>query len=307
MLYRYFLLSIGLFIASLSNAQKYFPFPTTDAYWNIHFESGSQHDPPDTSLLRYSLGGDSIVNYVSYIKLLEELGDTANPQSSVAGILVERNKKIYYRGGGILNVPEYDSLLLYDFTKGVGDTIYHSQTKNILSIIQDIDSVLVGGEFRKRYRVDCSMNYVHPPTDYWIEGIGSVLNGPIGFISDIPTSYVYWEFVCYHDQSVEYVNPRFESCFPDYFFMGLDNTENLKSAYAPYPNPCNNILYFENDQPGKSVEYYICIYDIVGNTILKEHTNKPSVVIDELIQGMYLIEITTEFGIYKHKFLKVDA
>jgi len=307
MLYRIYLLSIGLLFITYCSAQKYFPFPTENVHWNIHFESGPWGYMPDTSLLRYTLGEDSVVNSVSYIQLIEEVGDTANPYSRVVGLLVERDKKIYYKGSGVLGCPGYDSILLYDFTKNIGDTIIHSQTEYIHSILLNVDSVLVGEEYRKRYQVDCSRNYVHAPTDYWIEGIGSVLNGPIGFISDVPTANVFWEFVCYHDQTVEYVNPRFESCYPDYFFMGIDNVPNPKSETLLYPNPCKNVIYFNNGQPVNGVNYSVCIFDIVGNLVLMEDVEKPSVKVNQLTPGMYVLEVNTGSEIHKHKFLKEDA
>ena len=261
-----------LLVTIPSVAQKYFPFPTENAYWNIHFESGRYADPPDTLLIRYTLGEDSIVNAVSYIKLIEEQGDTVNPTRSVIGLLTEIDKKIYYRGTGILSYPEYDSLLLYDFTGKIGDTIFHSSLEDFRSVILDIDSVIVGDEYRKRYQVDCSKNIIHSPTDYWIEGIGSILNGPIGFISAVPTGYVFWELICYHDQLVEYVNPRFESCFPEYLFSGIGNTSIFESSVEVYPNPCTDILHFNIGGNSGKLEYTVTVYDIIGNLIIKKVT-----------------------------------
>jgi len=289
-----------------SVAQRYFPFPTDNASWNIHFESGDQHSSPDTMLLRYTLGEDSIVNSVSYIKLIEEWGDTVNPSQRVIGLLTEIEKKIYYRGSGMLSAMDYDSILLYDFTKEIGDTIIHSNTDNFHSIILDIDSVIVGTEYRKRYQVNCSRNIIHSPTDYWIEGIGSILNGPIGFITGVPTSYVFWELVCYHDQSVEYVNPRFESCYPDYFFTRIENPSFIESSVEVYPNPCANTLHF--NVAGKPIvsEYTVTVYDIIGNLILMRKTEGNFIDVEQLGPGMYILDIDTGSDHYKHKFLKAD-
>ena len=101
--------------------------------------------------------------------------------------------------------------MLYDFTKKVGDTVrinFYSYYK-----ILSIDSVKIGSEYRKRYKI--TGGYMHNP-DYIIEGIGSVLEGLLGRITEIPTCgdcYQDWEFVCFsqNDESV-YKNPAYVDC-----------------------------------------------------------------------------------------------
>ena len=62
-----------LLIAAISvRAQKYVPFPTENAEWNIEYSYGEEGFPPNEILLSYSLKGDTIINSKSYHILLSK-------------------------------------------------------------------------------------------------------------------------------------------------------------------------------------------------------------------------------------------
>ena len=232
--------------AVILNAQEYVPFPTNDAQWNIYLEYGAHDLNPLVSILRYSLGGDTTLNSNSYKMILRELGDSLNPMTEYIGALREEEMKIYYQGLDYLyNEHINDSeILLYDFTKKVNDTIIHiSESPHFISIIIDIDSVLIGSEYRKRYEINSSTNYLHQ-TEYWIEGIGSITNGLLGHVTDIPTCcHYFWEHICYKDQVVELVNPNFNSCYSDRRITNIINPIFNNSKLKVYPNPTTGQFY----------------------------------------------------------------
>ena len=166
-------------------SQNYFPFPVENVNWNVYYRGTCHDGPPDTVLLRYAIHGDTTINEVDYKKLCLESGDTINPTVKSIGGIREENKKIFYHGWTILSSTNDKEYLLYDFTKQTGDTIKHNPQGWFYSVILDIDSILIDGTYRKRYEVDNVWFYQNP--DYIIEGIGSVKNGLLGHISDIPT------------------------------------------------------------------------------------------------------------------------
>jgi hypothetical protein len=153
--------------------------------------------------LRYTLGGDTIINSVLFTKLFQETGDTVHPVIEYVGALRGNGKKIYYQGLDYLGSEHIaeNGILLYDFNGEVNDTIKHiADDPSFRSIIINIDSVLIGSSYRKRVEINSSTNY-HHQTEYWIEGIGSIINGLLGHINAIPTCcYQYWEHVCYMAQ-----------------------------------------------------------------------------------------------------------
>jgi hypothetical protein len=88
----------------------------------------------------------------------------------------EANKKIYVNQDPTSEASE--EYLVYDFNLTVGDTVPSPGGPNYPEsniVIQSIDSVLISGLFRKRYRLD--------PVHYIVEGVGSStgLLNPIDF------------------------------------------------------------------------------------------------------------------------------
>ncbi len=192
-----------LILSGSTFAQKYVPFPTENAQWNVFYAS-SWNQPMDTTLMKYSLQGDTIINNIQYKKVCRNIGTTTNPVFKGVGGLREQNKKIYYNGfgynenyGGFNNIEN----LLYDFNKKVGDTVKVNQWREYT--ITKIDSVKIGNEYRKRYN-DCI-----------IEGIGDVVSGLFGIMVLIPTCDCYqeWHFICFsqNGESV-YKNPDYVDC-----------------------------------------------------------------------------------------------
>jgi hypothetical protein len=251
-----------------------------------------QEKAPDTILIRYAIHGDTTINDISCRKLCIEGGDTINPKIRSIGGLREENKKIYYSGETMLAATN-EEYLLYDFTKQTGDTIKHNSQGWFYSVILDIDSVLIDRMYRKRYKVDNHWYYQNP--DYIIEGIGSVKNGLLGHISDIPTCGThYWEHICFKENGeVKYLNPAFDDCFPKNLIMGTNPTKT-DTQIKIYPNPVNQEIHIENNSD-KNLS--LKIVDINGRSIIEQQLNDIKTVIKIDVQpGVYHVLITNKTG-----------
>ncbi len=66
-----------------------------------------------------------------------------------------------------------------------------------------------------------------------------------------------------------------------------------------YPNPVNDVLHIELAENNFSVEFY----NIYGQQVLQIQ-NKCEVSVSDLPSGVYMLKITTEKGIFSHKFVK---
>src|SRR5690554_4177613 len=182
------LILLLLFSAVSINAQTsaFYAFPDSNAVWNFHttefrLGSGCFIDEQYSILM----DGDSLINNIKYNKLSIPymLSNTigCNETSIVTAaykgaVRVDSvNKKVFY-------VPptKNSEELLYDFTLEVGDTIkgYLYSNSSAPTIVQAIDSVVVGSNYRKRWLIDSSCIY----PIYIIEGIGSTF----GLIESIP-------------------------------------------------------------------------------------------------------------------------
>ena len=250
LLYLLVVISVGI------NAQKYVPFPTANAQWNVFYASSYNDSPMDTTLLQYSLQGDTTINGTVYRKMCRNIGTIANPIYKSVGGLREQDKKIYYYSG--YGYTTYtgsfisgSEKLLYDFNKKVGDVVAIDQWRGYP--ITKIDSVKIGNEYRKRYN-DCI-----------IEGIGDVNQGLLSMITDIPTCsmcHFEWHFVCFgQNGDCIYKNPDYVDC---------NSTRSWKDIpYVPFPteNAQWNEFYASsyNDAP---IDTALLKYSLQGDTII---------------------------------------
>ena len=286
-------ITILLTLTTTVKSQDYVPFPTENAYWNVFYAGTCQEAPPDSMILRYTVRGDTLIDNKTYQKLYLELGDTLNPVIRVIGGIREDNKKIYYTGETVLAATNGE-YLLYDFTKEIGDTIYHESNGDFFySVVLDIDSILIDGNYRKQFKIQ-SHSFGQSP-DYIIEGIGSVVNGLLGNISDITTCGThYWEHICFKENGeVKYLNPNFDDCFPPNLIMGA-NTTRLETKIKIYPNPIDQNLQIENNT---NENLKIKIIDINGRLIIEQPLNGTKTIIKlDIKPGIYNVLITNKVG-----------
>ena len=275
-----------IFIINLSlKSQDYIPFPTENVNWNVFYAGTCSETPPDTVLIRYTIHGDTTINETQYSKLCIESGNTVNPKIQAIGGLRESDKKIYYVGETIIGGGNNEEYLLYDFTKQIGDTIKHNSNGGIYSVILGIDSVQIGDNYRKRYNVDNHWFYQNP--DYIIEGIGSVKNGLLGHISDVPTcGSHYWEHVCFRENGiVQYLNSSFNDCFPSNLLTGIEQLE-YETDFEIYPNPFNNEIQIYNKLDNRDLIFKLI--DINGKTLIEKSISGEKVTLDmDINSGFY--------------------
>lgn len=289
-----FIFGLTLLVNLSLKSQDYVPFPTENVNWNVFYAGTCEEAPPDTSLLRYTIHGDTTINEVQYSKLCIESGDTVSPKIQTIGGLRESEKRIYYIGQTIYAGGFEDEYLLYDFTKQIGDTIKHDNHGGFYSIVLDIDSVLIDGSYRKRFEVDNHWFYQNP--DYIIEGIGSVKNGLLGHISDIPTCGThYWEHICFRDNGiVKYLNPSFSDCFPSNLMTGISQLD-YETDFEIYPNPFNNEIQIENKLNHQDLIFKLI--DINGKILIEKRINNDKVTLDlNISSGLYNALIVDKNG-----------
>lgn len=278
-------LGLTLIVNLNLKSQDYIPFPTENVNWNVFYAGTCEEAPPDTSLLRYTIHGDTTINEIQYSKLCLETGDTINPKVQTIGGLRESEKKIYFIGQTIYTGGFEDEYLLYDFTKQIGDTIRHDNHGGFYSVVLDIDSVLIDGSYRKRFEVDNHWFYQNP--DYIVEGIGSVKNGLLGHISDIPNCGThYWEHICFRENGiVKYLNPSFSDCFPSNLLTGIAQL-SYETDFDIYPNPFSNEIQIENKFNHQDLTFKLI--DINGKTLIEKNVNNDKVTLDlNISTGLY--------------------
>jgi hypothetical protein len=300
---KYLIMIFTLILTLVSNliSQNYFPFPEDNVNWNVYFLSGCDDDiQPTTYLIRYTIHGDTSINEIIYNKLCVESGDILNPKIISIGGIRELDKKIYFYGQNPLGLSPDGEVLLYDFTRQVGDTIKHDSEGLYYSVIEEIDSLLIDGDYRKRFKVNISGLFQNP--DYIVEGIGSIKNGLLGHITTVPTcGYHYWEHICFRVAGiVKYLNPSFIDCFST---NQITSTEQLscEQNIGLFPNPTRNELKVKNNINEKTL--VVKIFDANGKLV--KHvllTDKEGIIEMSVAPGFFNILITNTKG----KILKTE-
>jgi len=164
-----------------TNAQ----FLNKDAVWNVYYqgvEGGAD------KVINFKIERDSMINDTMYSIFNHFNGRYA---------LREDSNKVFFRILKSTCCPEFDTSehLLYDFGLELNDSISLNLLYNEFYItkkwkVTDVDSVLVGNEYKKRILLKFNESAIYPMegVQYWIEDVGSS-EGPLYFtgISEFET------------------------------------------------------------------------------------------------------------------------
>jgi type IX secretion system substrate protein len=300
--------SITLYLLLLfsfqSNGQTsiYHEFPDSNAVWNFHSSLFMCLPFGGNVIEDYSvtMTGDTSINNQTYHKLFTPFIDSVQSgfctlnTSGYKGAIREdiANKKVYF-------IEPLDSIeqLLYDFNWQVGDTVtgvFTNWNLGIIDTINSIDSVLVGGNYRKHWIID-------PCYDISvIEGIGSkyglFIPSP-SCISDAPG----YTLTCFSQDNIPLYPDTISSCN---LITHLPNSDILENNIKIYPNPSSGPFYFEVTN---NLIVEVELYDATGRFLTSFQVNSKKVrVIEKLKAGLYYI-IMRDKNNYKSTFKLISS
>lgn len=267
----------------------YFPFPDSNAVWNVSHASGST---------TYKVMGDSIYNAVTYKKYYAAQGTQSNTlQYNFFALLREDtpNKKVFAIPAGA-----NQERLLYNFNLNLNDTVRVYPLDDFPGAsfklkVDHIDSVLVNNQYRKQMRMK---SYSYWLTEFWIEGIGSTYGIFHPGLSDywIIDAEVCIELRCFWENGVlGYLQSPLLSCYSPKTNCSTRLTESTdsKERINIFPNPAQSSLKIEL---GNSIGIKLTIYDVAGRIVLLQSFNQEEINVDisSLENGYYTIEMEGE-------------
>lgn len=295
------LIPLLIFMANFGlKSQTYCPFPTDNACWNIRLISMcSIVFPPDTSLLRYALHGDTIINAISYHKLCLETEGFTSPKIVGIGGIREQDQKIYFSGQAYLGNIDPE-ILLYDFTRQIGEAIGDWPSW----IIESIDNILIDGQYRKRFKT-VNPTWGNAKPDYIVEGIGSISHGLLQTLMPIPTcGGRTTDHVCYHqDGNVLYLNPMFVQCFSTKTITGIDNIAPNSPVTIFFDAQTNQLQIINQNQ---TEDLAVRIVDFSGRTLTQQLITRYQTTLSlPNIIGIYNVLVVNSNGkiVYSQKVL----
>ena len=285
-------------------AQEIIPIPVdTTSVWRI------ERNYNDESCIYihnsiYYIEGKEIKNEKEYYKIYEEghyweepthpwdttcTGEQNYSGEYLGGIRTE-NGKVY----GYTTWQDTPSLLM-DFTLNVGDTLFSSISYQG-KIIESIDSVLVGFEYRKRFNF--TGNWY---CNWMIEGVGHER----GLFESMDEPFENGsELICYGENGTPIFGD--ENC--DITVGLLENSSSINRPLI-YPNPSSGKFTINATELTNTIKSYI-LADIYGKIILQKNIdlfnyNVFEIDLSKYRTGIYFLRLHTENqGIITSKIIK---
>ena len=266
-----FLISALFTLSSLAQQPVYFPFPESNAQWNTHMLQMGW--PPLEKNYSIIISGDTLINGLLYQKLT-----IVNPAWYKGAIRQDTiNRKVF-----IIPPAAATEELLYDFTMQVGDTVkgYIENYLNTKDIVENIDTVLVGNNYRKRWKINSGYSI------YFIEGIGStygLVEYSPGTIVDGPD----FTISCFRQNSITIYPDTITNCG---LITSVKPIEIQNDQLRIYPNPSNGSFTIEFDESLAIKE--IRLTDLLGKIVFQQQTdNRTKIEITNLRNEIYILTI----------------
>lgn len=286
------------------NAQvvPYVPFPDSNAVWREYYVYYDGICTLYEHSYRLEIKGDTSFNGYTYHKIYRTDSTlvwsvfppcnsfpswTYYADALVYAIREDTTKKIW------LNTAfQGPDTLLYDFNMTIGDTL-KNQFNSQVNIVAGIDSVLMGGQFRRRYLLN---HYPSPPPvnqSYIIEGIGSTY-GLTNFIEPFFESG--GRLLCFFQNGqLLYSDSMVTACS---YALGLNEANAAVFSHAKiYPNPFHSSALIELPQSNQ-VPAYFFMYDQYGRIVEScvIHSQRKLLSRNNMPSGMYYYQIIDNNG-----------
>ncbi|MDD3877159.1 MAG: T9SS type A sorting domain-containing protein [Bacteroidales bacterium] len=279
-----FIITILFSYHAIKAQNNYFKMIDTNKVWN---NIGT--NPPWLYTKYYKFSNDTVLNGITY-HWLKESTDSVNwiKSALIREDTISRKVFLYGYSNGVFTGGEG---LIYDFSVSIDDTValfnpvMCGDTCRI--IITDIDSVLVGNQYRKKFIFDILPSpHCFQLSNFFIEGIGyeygvyDIGGGLVGGF--LP------RLVCYHENaSVMYVNPYYGSCITT--IIGIE--DYAEQQLITIESRGNNAFLVKANEELKEIS----IFNITGQKSVNISFNKDEAEFNLSIypKGIYFIKILT--------------
>ncbi len=232
---------------SISIAQNYVPFPSSNAIWRgarYWIDSWQPQLTGHNWEYNQAIVGDTIINGMTYHKLEETsieniynlpqnilISSTYNGTHYAGAFREDSLKRIYFQNGSM------NELLFYDFNLTVGDSFQTALTGGYYLHVTSIDSFFDGFIYRKKIILD-NISY----DVFLIEGIGA----NTGFTDNFLYGLENWsDLNCYRENNIIKYSDSTTNCS----LVNVNENQFHQSSFTLSPNPTTEILNLKSGQP----------------------------------------------------------
>ena len=274
-----------IFAVSFLQAQSVLPLLEEGKTWNI---SEAVHFGQIITKT-YALGNDTIIDDVSWTRLLISWDETPVNWGTSGLIREEDNGKVFYKpwenGGGF-----GEQRLIYDFGVEPGETFtsygyFMNMEIEIEVIVTDIDTIMVEGQQRRRLQLASPTFYGQ---DHWIEGLGSEQGFLLPFSQFILID-IGMELLCVKkNDELLYMGPM-ETCYIN--TVGISENP-IEQGISIYPNPASGSFTISIQEIPKEATFNI--FDLCGKIVFTtEIKSRQQLIRHNLSPGTYIYRISS--------------
>jgi hypothetical protein len=259
-----FIILAILTLNSKGQTSVYHPMPDSSAVWNFQRDVNCTSVFWFTNTYSITISGDTIINSQTYHKLIKPFFTHFSNSTSCTG-----GEGIGYQGAfreEIINkkvffVPPYDSLetLLYDFNLQVGDTVkgYIEEIAVQKDTVVAIDSILIGSDYRKRWKINQDFNI------FFIEGIGSTFGLIEQSLAGLIGNFGSVGLICFQQNGQSLYPNTSSNCE---LITSSNSVDIITNRINIFPNPSAGSVTVDF---GKLNIKQVQLTDIFGNVLFK--------------------------------------
>ncbi len=288
-------------LPALAQVAVYHPFPDSNVVWNFHYSMFCLGSGNEDQYYSFSYSGDTLINSLKYHKLNTNFVETVISGSCIGAVTkgyqgaIRQDatiKKVFF-----IPPTKSSEQLLYDFNMQKGDTVkgFTEPCKGV--IINSIDSVLVGSNYRKRWNL--KSNYI----PCFIEGIGSTY-GLIG--KDFcGTDGGGFSLTCFKQNGITEYPGGITDCET---ITSINNIEVKSASLSIYPNPTSSTFSIHSSAtPSSSIPNLLQVYNIAGKLILSQILQGGNAEIDASgwAEGVYDVKVSGDAGVENKRVVVV--
>ena len=284
-----------------------FPIPAEGAEWNNTIIQTDTQGPTQGTT-RLQAKGDTIINNLTYSKLFTTWGSSYFQTGECEFHFLSTSYINRYEGAirtdddyrvSYINPSETEPIILYDFSRSVGDSVLISKLNNpYFAYVMQIDTIMVGDNPRKQM----TMEGMYGWEDTWIEGIGSLY----GLLT---TEMRSWEFTDYELTCYKENNTPLFSSHPTCTRCDIATTiesDILHESITVFPNPANDYILIKSDDV--SDIGLVEIFDFAGKVVLTYQATQLAreyrIGIEELSEGFYVVRFRLKDNYQVQRFVK---
>ncbi len=243
---------------------------------------------------RYTFDSDTLFqNGNGYTELLSSSDEMGSDWTGTGKFFRMTDSKVFE----LIDDSDY---LLYDFSLNVGDTFIVQATNDWPEarklVVTAVDSItLMDQSKRKRLVLECENG---SGEHTWIEGIGD-LRGLLAVkkscLIDVNENLLCFSF----NEEVLYQDPDEGECW-----LTTSTKDPIPDDFTLYPNPASDRIFISGEMSNRSMEF--TIYSSTGVNMRSGITSDGSISVNDLPQGVYVIECLQGDKKATSRFVKVE-